>query len=262
MFLDYTQRAATMSWIPFRKQPKKPTSELVTDNEFDTQVEKFNKTEANTRKMYKDMKRYVEQNSGLIKTHQKFGQDLATNGVGTVKEDEPLNEALEDMQQVLQKQCDLQIDLNSNLRKLFIDPMKKFNVHFNTVNSAIKRREQSLQDYAKYLNRREKYKENPSQSGKFDANERYLALAKADFERRNAKLMETIPKFYEYQLTYFEPCFEGVIKSHYMDLKDSRDLFEGLAVKLDCPTEQWSDEQYKEETKNRLAEIKALSIVK
>ena len=252
-----------MSWIPFRKQPKKPTSELVADSEFDAQVEKFNRTEANTRKMYKDMKRYVEQNSGLIKTHQKFGQDIATSGTG-VKNDEKLNEALETMQQVLLKQCDLQVELNSNLRKLFIDPMKKFNVHFNTVNSAIKRREQSLQDYAKYLNRREKYmeKENPSQSGKFDANERYLALAKADFERRNTKLIEAIPTFYEYQLTYFEPCFEGVIKSHYMDIKDSRDLFEGLAVKIDCPTEQLTEEQYKEETKNRLAEIKALSIVK
>lgn len=206
----------TMSWIPFQKPPKKPTSELVADNEIDTEVEKFQKTEANTRKMYKDMKRYVEQNSGLIKTHQKFGQDLAVNGIGTVKGDEPLNEALEDMQQVLQKRCDLQIELNSSLRKLFIDPMKKFNVHFNTVNSAMKRRDQSLQDYAKYLNRREKYKEkenNPSQSGKFDANERYLALAKADFEHRNAKLMETIAKFYEYQLTYFEPCFEGMSRN-------------------------------------------------
>ena len=65
-----------MSWIPFRKQPKKPATELVADSEFDTQVEKFNRTEANTRKMYKDMKRYVEQNANLVKTHQKFGCDL------------------------------------------------------------------------------------------------------------------------------------------------------------------------------------------
>jgi len=162
------------------------------------------------------------------------------------------------------KQCDLHIELNGNLRKLFIDPMKKFNVHFNSVNSAIKRREQSLQDYAKYLNRHEKYiqKENISMSGKFDANERYLGLAKADFERRNAKLLETLPTFYEHQLAYFEPCFEGVIKSHYMDVKNSRDLYEELADKLDCPMEQWTDEQYDQETKSRLAEIKALSIVK
>lgn len=47
-----------------------------------------------------------------------------------------------------------------------------------------------------------------------------------------------------------------------MDVKDSRDLFEGLAVKLDCPIEQWSDNQYKEETKSRLVEIKGLYIVK
>lgn len=253
-----------MSWIPFRKQPKKPTSELVADNEFDSQVEKFNQTEANTRKMYKDMKRYVEQNAGLVKTHQKFGQDIASVGSVGGKNDEKLNKAVENIQQVMIKQCDLEIELNANLRKLFIDPMKKFGVHFNTVNSSIKRREQSLQDYAKYLNRREKYKEkeNTALSGKYDANEKYLASAKADFERRNAKLLETLPKFYEYQLSYFEPCFEGVIRSHYSDVKNSRDLYEELAEKLDCPTEQWTDDQYEQETKNRLAEIKALSIVK
>lgn len=256
-----------MSWIPFRKQPKKPTSELVADSEFDTQVEKFNRTESNTRKMYKDMKRYVEQNAGLVKTHQKFGQDIAASGGhigGHGEDDEDLNQALEHVQQVMNKQCDLQIELNSNLRKLFNEPMKRFNTHFNTVNSAIKRREQSLQDYAKYLSRHEKYKqkENVAVSGKFDANERYLTLAKADFERRNAKLLETLPQFYEHQLAYFEPCFEGVIRSHYMDVKNSRDLYEELADKLDCPMEQWSEEQYEQETKNRLAEIKALSIVK
>jgi len=89
-----------MSWIPFRKQPKKPTSELVADSEFDTQVEKFNRTEANARKMYKDMKRYVEQNAGLVKTHQRFGQDIGTVGNVGGKDDVELNAAVDNVQKV------------------------------------------------------------------------------------------------------------------------------------------------------------------
>lgn len=253
-----------MSWIPFRKQPKKPATELVADNEFDTQVEKFTRTEANTRKMYKDMKRYVEQNANLVKTHQKFGQDIKSVGKIGGQNDRELNEGLESLQQAMIRQCDHQIELNHNLRKLFIEPMKNFNTHFDKVNSSIKRREQSLQDYAKYQSRQEKYKqkENVALSGKFDANERYLALAKADFERRNAKLLDTLPQFYEHQLSYFEPCFEGVVKSHYTNVKNSRDLYEELGNKLDCPLEQWSEAQYEAETKNRLTELKNLSIVK
>ena len=251
-----------MSWLPFRKQPKKPTSELEADNEFYSQVEKFNQVEVNTRKMCKDMKRYIEDNTIMMKAQQRLGQDLITN-TSNLESDENINEVAENIQRAIQTQADLQVELNSNLRKTFVDPMKKFSVNFNTVNSAIKRREQSLQDYVKYLNRREKFieKDNQPQSGKFDANERYLALAKADFERRNTKLLEELPKFYSCRMTYFEPCFEGLVKSQHTYFKNSRDVFEELSVKTDCPTEQWSDTQYADETKKRLAEIRSLSIV-
>jgi len=252
-----------MSWIPFRKQPKKPTSDLVADNEFDSHVETFNKTEANTRKMYKDSKRYIEGNAVLIKAKQKLSNELVLNS-NLSEMDINLIATTEKINEKLQNQVELQNELNINIRNTFVEPMKKFTTNFATVNSAIKRREQSLQDYAKYLNRREKFIEKDNQiaqSGKFDANERYLALAKGDFERRNIKLLETLPMFYECKLSYFEPCFQGLVESKYQYLNKSRDLYEELAVEIDCPIEQWTDEQYREESKRRLNEIKALSIV-
>ncbi|XP_057311813.1 bridging integrator 3-like [Hydractinia symbiolongicarpus] len=251
-----------MSWLPFRKHPKKAIAELIGDNEFDLQVQKFAKIEANTRKMYKDVKHNVEDNSGLLKAQQKLAQELTTNA-NAVEGELALNSVTENIQRTLLKQAECQTELNSNIRKAVIEPMKKFSGNFNSINSAIKRREQSLQDYTKYLNRREKFieKDGQPQSGKFDANERYLALAKADFERRNTKLLQELPKFHECRLTYFDPCLEGLIKSQYSYYKQTRDIFEELSEKVDCPTEQWTDEQYKEETRRRLNEIKALSIV-
>ena len=136
--------------------------------------------------------------------------------------------------------------------------------HYTSVSSAMKRRDQSLQDYKKYLTRHEKFLEKEGtapQSGKFDANERYLALAKSDFERRNMKLVEELPKFYESRLTYFQPCFEAAIKSEYNYFKSSRDIFEKLGTSVDCPLEQKSDDDYREDMARRLNEIKALSIV-
>ena len=253
-----------MSWIPFRKQQKKPHSDLVADNEFDSDVEKFNSTEVNTRKMYKDTKKYLEGNAGLMKAHQKLGNELVSTSNSFIGEkDEKLCQMIESINSTLQKEVDLQSELNANIRNTFIDPVKKFTTNFNTVNNAIKRREQSLQDYAKYLNRREKFieKDAQNQSGKYNANEGYLNLAKADFERRNNKLLEELPKFYQCKHTYFEPCFQGIVESKYQYLKKSRDIFEELACDVNCPIEQWDDEQYKEETRRRLAEIKALSIV-
>ena len=251
-----------MSWMPFRKAPKKATSDLVSDNDFDREVQTFNDVEASTRKTYKDCKRYIEDNVNVVKSQQRIGQDLIATSAN-ISSDDQLHATAEMVYQVTQKQADLYSELNSNLRRTFVEPLKKFSANFNTVNSAIKRREQSLQDYARYLNKREKYMEKGTlqQSGKFDANERYLTLAKADFERRNTKLLEELPKFYESRSAYFAPCYEALVKSQIQFYKDSRDLFEELSVKVECPTEQWSDEQYAAEISNRLSDIKSLSIV-
>ena len=250
-----------MSWIPFRKAVTKKV-EYAVDNEFNNEVEKFNRVETNTRKMYKDMKRYIEDNSGLIKAETRLGQDLASC-TSNIDNEDNLHEAAKSIQEVLRRQSELHAELNEDLQKVFVDPMKKFTVNFNSVNNAIKRREQSLQDYRKYLTRRDKFmeREGQPQSGKFDANERYLALAKSDFERRNAKLLEELPKFYDCRITYFQPCFEGLIKCQHSYYKESRDIFEELANKVDCPMEQRNDDDYREETNKRLAEIKSLSIV-
>ena len=251
-----------MSWIPFRKQVKKTILDQQVDSEFESNIERLNKVEASTRKVYKEEKRHLESNAALNKMLQRFAQELNINTC--VKEtDEKLFNVTQNLQQTLVHQSEFLHELNSNVRKVFVDPMKKFTTNFALVNNAIKRREQSLNEFVKYNNRREKFleKENHVQSGKFDANERYLALAKADFERRNKKLLEELPKFFDCRMTYFMLCFEGLVKSERDYFTKSREIYEQLSERVDCPIEQRTEEEYREETSKRLADIRALSIV-
>lgn len=250
-----------MNWIPFRKSVAKKVNHVI-DSEFHDQIEKLDRGENNSRKMYKDMKRYLEDNSNIIKVENRLGEDFVSVSSNINNEDE-LSGMAKHIRDAFGKQTELNVTLNENLQKLFIEPMKRFSVNYSSVVNAVKRRDQSLQDYNKYLLRKEKLKEKESQiqSGKFDANERYLYLARTDFERRNDKLLEELPKFYECRLTYFQPCFEGLIKSQHDYFKQSRDLFEKLGNAVDCPLEQRTDEDYRTEMFNRLSEIKSLSIV-
>ncbi|XP_065659556.1 bridging integrator 3 [Hydra vulgaris] len=249
-----------MSWIPFRKQGKKTILDKKTCFEYESNIERLNKVEASTRKVYKEGKKHLESNASLSKMQQRFAQEL--NVGASIKEtDERLFNITQSLQQTLVHQSELLRELNNNIQKSFVDPMKKFTSNFALVNNAIKRRDQSLSEYTKYNNRREKFLEKESQSGKFDANERYLALAKADFERRNIKLMEELPKFFDCRSTYFMLCFKELVKSEHDYFSKSREIFEQLAEKVDCPIEQLTEEEYREETSKRLADIRTLSIV-
>ena len=58
-----------MSWIPFRsnKSSTVKKSDPVIGSEFNEQVEKLTRVEGNSRKVYKEMKKYMEDNNSLLK---------------------------------------------------------------------------------------------------------------------------------------------------------------------------------------------------
>ena len=43
------------------------------------QVEKLTRVETNSRKVYKDMKKYIEDNNGLMKVETRLGEDFLTH---------------------------------------------------------------------------------------------------------------------------------------------------------------------------------------
>mmetsp|Transcript_40554 Transcript_40554/g.63640 ORF Transcript_40554/g.63640 Transcript_40554/m.63640 type:complete len:145 (-) Transcript_40554:17-451(-) len=141
--------------------------------------------------------------------------------------------------------------------------MKKFSGVFPSVNAAIKRRDQALQDYQKYqakvlkLQEREK---TPQNQAKLDATNQALAAAKQDYEKQNSVMLADLPQLIEGRIDYFEPSFEAMIRSGASYYSQASEALSDLTNKLGWKKEL-SDEDCQQQLQQKLAEIKALSIV-
>ena len=150
-----------------------------------------------------------------------------------------------------------------NFRSTFIQPLKGLNDKFPGIHSAVKRREQSQQDYTKYLARKEKFAKDPSstQSGKYEANEKYLERTKTDFDRRTKQLQDDLPKFNSECLNYFDPCFKALMQAELNHNENLKSLYEDLAKDFGIENEV-TDEEFQHDIDKLLEDITALSIVK
>eukprot|EP00794_Sanderia_malayensis_P012165 gene12165-13420_t len=187
-----------MSWNPFNKliAPKKSSIKAVDDAEFDAQVQQVVVAENLSKKLYKNTKKCLESSISLSKLEQRIAYELF-NSSKLIKDSEHLVEHAEMLKDVAAQIEDSQQQRDAIIRQTFVRPIKGLCEKFPTIHSAVKRREQSQQDYIKYFSRKEKLSRDPNsmQSGKFDANEKYLDRTRSDHERRTKQLSEDIPKF-------------------------------------------------------------------
>ena len=229
------------------------------DTEFEQRVQAISQMEQNLRKLHKDTKKFVESSGGLARVEQRMMTELL-NGARQVKGGGELVEYADKLSEVSRKCSESQNERDGIIRSTLILPLKRLDEKFPVIHSAVKRKEQSQQDYLKYLNRKEKFARDPSssQSGKYDANEKYLERTRIDLERRNKQLQEDLPKFLSESFNYFDPCFKAMMQSelnHNQNMKNlHNDLAEEFGVQKDeCPSQ---------DVNKLLEEIKTLSIVK
>jgi len=273
-----------MAWNPFRRSAsKKPvgSGSEEPDSDLASQIQSFTDCEAVSKKVYKDAKVLMADNTNVAKAQQKIAQDMT--GYAQSLSHPELVQTIDSLNNCVTQQAEYYTELSGNNRTTFVEPLRKFHSSFQMVQSAIKRRDQSSQDLQRYLVRREKYLEKGmyQQSGKFDANERYLNLARADFQRRNDKITEELPKFYQARSEYFEPCYQAYVQSMVNFYGQSSQSYAEAMVgdictnnvvddtennNVDAPHKQCDStaarQQHKtDEIARRLAEIKALSIV-
>lgn len=247
-----------MSWNPFRKS--KPSPKQTGDREFEREVARFNQLEGATKKIYKDTKKHGDALSALSKAELKIYQDLTTS---PVSQDELFKEPLQECTACAEKLDELRQELATRNQKTVTEPMKKFSGVFPSVNAAIKRRDQALQDYQKYqakvlkLQEREK---TPQNQAKLDATNQALAAAKQDYEKQNSVMLADLPQLIEGRIDYFEPSFEAMIRSGASYYSQASEVLSDLTNKLGWKREL-SDEDCQQQLQQKLAEIKALSIV-
>ncbi|XP_078357550.1 bridging integrator 3-like isoform X1 [Oculina patagonica] len=249
------------SCIGKRSRVRRKYNTLWGDREFEREVAKFNQLEGATKKIYKDTRKQGEALAALSKAELRIYQDLATS---PVSQDDLFREPLQECTACAERLDELRQELASRNQKTVTDPMKKFSGVFPSVNAAIKRRDQALQDYQKYqakvlkLQEREK---TPQNQAKLDANNQALAAAKLDYERQNAVMLEDLPQLIEGRIDYFEPSFEAMIRSGASYYSQASQVLSDLTNKNGWKKGDLSDEDCQQQLQQKLAEIKSLSIV-
>ncbi|XP_030407935.1 bridging integrator 3 isoform X2 [Gopherus evgoodei] len=150
----------------------------------------------------------------------------------------------------------------NQIQKTVIEPLKKFSSVFPSLNMAVKRREQTLQDYKRLQSKVEKYEEKEKTGpilAKLHQAREELRPVKEDFEAKNKQLLEEMPKFYSSRIDYFEPSFESLIRAQVVYYTEMHKIFGDLTKQIDEPG--LTDEQREKENEAKLSELRALSIV-
>ncbi|XP_068931776.1 bridging integrator 3 isoform X2 [Petaurus breviceps papuanus] len=150
----------------------------------------------------------------------------------------------------------------NQIQKTVIEPLKKFGSVFPSLNMAVKRREQALQDYKRLQSKVEKYEEKEKTGpvlAKLHQVREELRPVKDDFEAKNRQLLEEMPRFYSSRLDYFQPSFESLIRAQVVYYTEMHKIFRDLTQQLDQPGH--TDEQREQENETKLSELRALSIV-
>uniref|UniRef100_A0A8C5ILG1 Bridging integrator 3 n=11 Tax=Neoaves TaxID=3078114 RepID=A0A8C5ILG1_JUNHY len=146
--------------------------------------------------------------------------------------------------------------------KLFHLFFSRFSSVFPSLNMAVKRREQTLQDYKRLQSKVEKYEEKERTGpvlAKLHQAREELRPVKEDFEAKNKQLLEEMPKFYSSRIDYFKPSFESLVRAQVVYYTEMHKIFGDLTAQIDRPG--LSDEQRERENDAKLSELRALSIV-
>ncbi|KAL3863372.1 hypothetical protein ACJMK2_005130 [Sinanodonta woodiana] len=251
-----------MSWNPFSRHAvsKKSVVSKAAEKELEREVKRLEELDEASRKLYKDMKRCVEANNALSKVEHKIVQDLSVSSLN--QQEDEFRFHIEEWSHALDSLERYRMEMNSNAQRAVVEPMKKFCSIFPNLQSAIKKREQSLQEYNRCQVKVNKYQDRDRTGQnvvKLDMSRKALDLARDEFLMHDTALKQDLPKLYEGRIEYFESCLEALIKSQVSYNSETFKIYSNVFSQLSHNTNQ-TLEECKEHNKKLLTEIKGLSL--
>ncbi|XP_062567845.1 bridging integrator 3-like [Saccostrea cucullata] len=249
-----------MSWNPFNRHSAKKKSVVsrTTEREFGREVKRVESLDETSKKLYKDTKRWLESNSALLNSEHKITQDLLTSPL--CQTEAQLNAMITDWDRAIEKQNLHSRELNNVVQKTMAEPVKRLNTIFPSIQAALKKREQSLQEYQKSQAKVEKH-QNRERTGqnvvKLDLSRKAVERTKADFDSQNQALSEDLPKFVDGRIEYIQPCLESLIKSQVSYNSEALKIYSELADQWQTTTDLGELKSRQQQT---LSDIKALAI--
>jgi len=258
-----------MTWNPLKKPAlsQKPTlSNGLASHEDDRDLEmsyvRLQELEESTKKLYKEVKKYEDCLSSLQKLETKMASDLTNCTL--VHEKEELRKLAEDYSSVVYQMGHATDDLAQLSQKTVVDPMKKLNGEFASIQSAIKKRDQSLAECQRCQQKYEKMQKlerTGSNIVKTEQAKRSFQMSKEDFDRQNRLLLLEMPQFYAKRVDYFQPCLQALIRSQVDYYGETTRLFTHLVTASPDRATLKTDEQFRKDFEKNMSQIRALSIV-
>ncbi|XP_064353890.1 bridging integrator 3 isoform X1 [Dromaius novaehollandiae] len=233
--------------------------ELV-ERDFEREYGKLQQLEDQTKKLQKDMKKSTDADLAMSKSAVKISSDLLSNPL--CEQDPVFLEMVTAFDTAMKRMDSFNQEKVNQIQKTVIEPLKKFSSVFPSLNVAVKRREQTLQDYKRLQSKVEKYEEKEKTGpvlAKLHQAREELRPVKEDFEAKNKQLLEEMPKFYSSRIDYFKPSFESLVRAQVVYYTEMHKIFGELTAQIDEPG--LSDEQREREHEAKLGELRALSIV-
>uniref|UniRef100_A0A9J8C985 Bridging integrator 3 n=1 Tax=Cyprinus carpio carpio TaxID=630221 RepID=A0A9J8C985_CYPCA len=216
--------------------------------------------EEQTKKLHKDMKKSTEADLAMSKAGVKISGDLLSNPL--CEQDLAFLESMTALDTAMKRMDAFNQEKVNQVQKTVIDPLKKYSSVFPSLNMAVKRREQALQDYKRLQSKVEKYEEKEKTGPimvKLHQAREELKPVREDFEAKNKQLLDEMPKFYNSRIDYFQPSFEALIRAQVVYFTEMHKIFTELTDQIDQGG--LTDEQRKQENEAKLNELRALSIV-
>ncbi|GIY78124.1 bridging integrator 3 [Caerostris darwini] len=253
-----------MSWNPWKKPQKHGSKSHLMQKQdeivLEKHVSKLEQLENTTKKLYKDAKKYEDCILEANRSEKKMTSDLSNSML--CQEEEKLRELVQEWHSYVSQVNTFDEDLVLVTRRTVVEPMKKFQTVFSATRSALRKRDQALQDSIKASQKVQKLQEKEKTGAnivKLEAAKQNLVNLEEDFKAQDKLLKSELPLLYEGRIEYFQPCLESLIKAQVEHSGNSVNLFADTVPSL--KSFDLSEMALRQLQSQRLAQIHALSVV-
>ncbi|UJR37281.1 hypothetical protein I4U23_029990 [Adineta vaga] len=268
------------SWNPFtRNTTSRKSIGLITTRDFDRETRRLESLEDNAKSLTRDLIKQDKSFDDFARGQLKLLHDLSGSSFINHYDQQQIStnlstnisQLINDWKITAQHISEQTNLLNEITSKTIIDSSKRLTLALANVTNAIKKREQSLNEYIKIQNKLDKFNEklgssttslgatmNATNNTKLEQIQKQLNEAKQQYELKNQILNNELPILHEQRAAFVYPCLEAFIEAqaHYCDQLEI--AYRNLIGQMDIATDSTST---LDEINAKLATIKSLSIV-
>lgn len=261
-----------MTWNPLKRnylttRPSPAPHVLAKQDERNLEVifQSLQSLEETSKKLHKDMKKYLENAAAVAKLEHKITTDMSSSA---------LCHQLPDFRKLIEEYHSVSSQVSASVRELslisqrtFQEPLKKFGGTFSNLDSAFHHREQLIQEWRNLAAKVRKLEERERTANnivKFERENKALKLSAKELETYHAFILAEMTQFHEKAIDYFGPCFQALLRSQLEYYGNNTRLFTHLVPNANegSPSLNYSDSEYEARVNEKLDGIRALSIVR